>query len=129
MLMKSGMIELPKSSKPIICICGSRDIKNINLDLFIDPDHVGCVVSGGASGIDTLAESWAKKNKIEFIAYLAQWNKFGKKAGIIRNHEMVEFCDYVFAFWNGKSKGTLDTITYAKKLGVPTFIHLIEEMD
>ena len=56
MLMKSGMIELPKSSKPIICICGSRDITDINLDLFIDPTHVGCVVSGGANGIDTLAE-------------------------------------------------------------------------
>lgn len=127
--MKSGMIELPKSSKPIICICGSRDITDINLDLFIDPTHVGCIVSGGANGIDTLAEHWAKRNKIEFIAYLAQWNKFGKKAGIIRNHEMVEFCDYVFAFWNGKSKGTLDTILYAKKLNVPVFVHLIKEMD
>lgn len=127
--MKSGMIELPKSSKPIICICGSRDITDINLDLFIDPTHVGCVISGGANGVDTLAEHWAKRNKIEFIAYLAQWNKFGKKAGIIRNHEMVEFCDYVFAFWNGKSKGTLDTILYAKKLNVPVFVHLIKEMD
>lgn len=127
--MKSGMIELPKSSKPIICICGSRDITDINLDLFIDPTHVGCVISGGANGIDTLAEHWAKRNKIEFIAYLAQWNKFGKKAGIMRNHEMVEFCDYVFAFWNGKSKGTLDTILYAKKLNVPVFVHLIKEMD
>lgn len=127
--MKSGMIELPKSSKPIICICGSRNITDINLDLFIDPTHVGCVISGGANGIDTLAEHWAKRNKIEFIAYLAQWNKFGKKAGIMRNHEMVEFCDYVFAFWNGKSKGTLDTILYAKKLNVPVFVHLIKEMD
>ena len=127
--MKSGMIELPKSSKPIICICGSRNITDINLDLFIDPTHVGCVVSGGANGIDTLAEHWAKRNRIEFIAYLAQWNKFGKKAGIMRNHEMVEFCDYVFAFWNGKSKGTLDTILYAKKLNVPVFVHLIQEMD
>ena len=54
--MKSGMIELPKSSKPIICICGSRDIIDINLDLFINPTHVGCIVSGGANGIDTLAE-------------------------------------------------------------------------
>lgn len=116
-------------TKPIICICGSRDITDINLDLFIDPAHVGCVISGGANGIDTLAEHWAKRNKIEFIAYLAQWNKFGKKAGIMRNHEMVEFCDYVFAFWNGKSKGTLDTILYAKKLNVPVFVHLIQEMD
>lgn len=48
---------MPKSSsKPIVCINGSRSITDINLDLFIDPDHVGCVVSGGANGVDTLAE-------------------------------------------------------------------------
>lgn len=47
---------MPRSSKPIICICGSRTINNINFDLFIDPAHVGCVVSGGANGVDTLAE-------------------------------------------------------------------------
>ena len=42
---------------------------------------------------------------------------------------MVEFCDYVFAFWNRKSKGTLDTILYAKKLNVNVFVNLIQEMD
>ena len=47
---------MPKSSKPIICICGSRSINYINLDLFIDPSHVGCIVAGGANGVDTLAE-------------------------------------------------------------------------
>ena len=120
---------MPKSNKPIICINGSRSINYINLDLFIDPNHVGCVVSGGANGVDTLAEHWAKRNHIEFIAYLPQWKKFGKKAGIIRNHEMIEFCDVLISFWDGKSKGTLDTIIYAKKLGVPAYVHLINNLD
>ena len=97
---------MPKSSKLIVCISGSRTINNINFDLFIDPSHVGCVIAGGANGVDTLAEHWAKRNKIEFIAYPARWKIFGKCAGIMRNHEMVEFCDYLIAFWDGKSKGT-----------------------
>lgn len=47
---------MPKSSKPIVCISGSRSITWINLDLFIDSTHVGCIVAGGANGVDTLAE-------------------------------------------------------------------------
>lgn len=120
---------MPKSSKPIVCINGSRSITDVNLDLFIDPDHVGCVVSGGANGVDTLAEHWAKRNQIEFVAYLAQWDKFGKKAGIIRNHEMVDFCDVLISFWDGKSKGTLDTINYAKQINIPVYVHLIVSLD
>ena len=116
-------------TKPIVCISGSRSIDWINLDLFIDPTHVGCIVAGGANGVDTLAEWWAKRNKIEFVAYPARWDKFGKKAGIIRNHEMIEFCDVLIAFWDGNSKGTLDSILYAKKLGVPYICHLVKTLD
>lgn len=48
---------MPKiNTKPIVCINGSRSINYINLDLFINPEHVGCVISGGANGVDTLAE-------------------------------------------------------------------------
>ena len=120
---------MPRSSKPIICINGSRSINYINLDLFINPTHVGCVVAGGAKGVDTLARQWARRNKIEFVEYPAHWDKFGKKAGILRNHEMIDFCDILISFWDGKSKGTKETIEYAKKTGVPYICHLIEELD
>lgn len=45
------------SQKPIVCINGSRSITNINLSLFINPNHIECVVTGGARGIDTVAEN------------------------------------------------------------------------
>ena len=48
--------KMPKSLKPIVCINGSRSIKAIDLDRFINPDHVGAVVTGGAAGVDTIAE-------------------------------------------------------------------------
>ena len=47
---------MPHSQKPIVCINGSRSITNVNLSLFINADHVGAIVTGGARGIDTLAE-------------------------------------------------------------------------
>lgn len=47
---------MPSSQKPIVCINGSRNITAIDLDRFIDPSHIGCVVTGGAAGVDTIAE-------------------------------------------------------------------------
>ena len=120
---------MPKSSKPVLCINGSRSITNINLSLFIDPEHVGCIVTGGARGIDTIAENWAKANHIEWVCYLPQWRIFGKKAGIIRNKDMVDFCDTLISFWDGKSKGTLQAIKYAQQVGRKVIVHLIEDLD
>ena len=120
---------MPKSSKPYVCIVGSRSINDVNLDLFIDPDHIGCVETGGASGVDALAEQWANRHHIECIIFKAHWEKFGKRAGILRNRDMVEFSDAVIAFWDGRSKGTQSTIEYAQKLGVPCYIHLVQNLD
>ena len=120
---------MPKSQKPIVCICGSRDITDVNLSLYLNPEHIGCIVTGGARGIDTLAEYWAKANKIEWVCYLPQWQIYGKRAGLVRNEEMVQFCDIVIAFWDGKSNGTLYTLQYAKSINRPYICHLIHKLD
>ena len=49
-------------------------------------------------------------------------DKYGKRAGFIRNCEMVDCCDGVVVFWDGKSKGTKHTIDYASKRGKPCII-------
>ena len=89
---------MPHSSKPIVCICGSRDIDYINLDLFIDPTHVGEIISGGAFGIDSLAKDWAFKHKIEYIDFKPNYEIWGSKAPLERDKDMVRFCDVVIAF-------------------------------
>lgn len=63
---KNGM---PHSSKPIVCICGSDNIDYIDLDKYIDPTHVGEVISGESLGIDNIARDWAFKNKIEYVEF------------------------------------------------------------
>lgn len=114
-------------TKPIVTIIGSRDIKFINFNLYLDKNNISQVISGGASGVDTLAEQWAKKNHLDFVAYLPNYRIYGEKAPLVRDREMVEAADHTIAFWNGKSTGTLYTIQYSLSLGHKTIVHLIEE--
>lgn len=118
---------MPHSQKPIVLICGSRTIDSINLSRYIRPSSVGEIISGGANGIDTLAENWAKRNDIEFIAYLPNYKSYGKRAPLVRDKDMVDFCDVVIAFWDRQSTGTLYTLNYAKKMGRKIYLHLIED--
>lgn len=119
---------MPMNSKPIIGICGSRSIKDLNLDLFLNPSEIGEIVTGGAAGVDTIAETWAKRHKIEWICYLPQYEIYGSKyAPLKRDEQIAEFVDKLIAFWDNNSNGTKYTIEYAKKLGVPVELHLIEE--
>lgn len=121
---------MPKSNKPIVCICGSRSINNLNLDFYLNPTDYGEVVCGGANGVDTLAEKWAKRHDLEFAAFLPQYKAYGGKyAPLKRDEDLVAYSDMVVAFWDGKSNGTKYTIDFAAKLGVPVYLHLIEDLD
>lgn len=68
------------------------------------------IISGGANGPDRMAIRYAKEKGIEWTEYPAEWNRYGKKAGFIRNTTIVENATYVLAFWDRKSSGTFDTI-------------------
>lgn len=120
---------MPKSNKPIVCICGSRQINSLPISLYLDPSTVGCVISGEANGIDTIAKQWARQHNIEYAGYEPNYRTFGKKAPLERDRQMVNACDLVVAFWDGKSSGTAYTINYGKKINRKVIIHLIEECD
>lgn len=64
------------------------------------------VVCGMATGADSLGFAWAKKNNKTIHEMPANWDKYGKSAGYIRNTEMADFSDIVILFWDRKSKGT-----------------------
>lgn len=120
---------MPKSQKPIVCICGSRTIDYVNLDMFITPEHCGEIISGDAIGIDSLVKSWAFKHKIEYIEFKSNYEIWGDSAPLERNKDMVRFCDVVIAFWDGKSADTARTFNFAKELQRKVFIHKIENTD
>ncbi len=83
------------------------------------------IVSGCASGADAIGQRYAKENGLEVEKYPADWKKYGKSAGPIRNKQMAEVCDYVICFWNGKSKGTKSMIDLGAKYNKPVRIKMI----
>lgn len=87
------------------------------------------IVEGGARGTDALAKQYAIEHHYEFIEFPADWDKYGRAAGIIRNDEMVNFikdkpCKALF-FWDGQSRGTGDCLRRAKRAGIKHEIYYI----
>ena len=82
-----------------------------NLEL----ENIECIITGGAMGTDSLAERIAHKYNIPILIYKPEWKKHGKGAGLKRNKTIIKNADTVLAFWNGKSKGTKNSIELAKK--------------
>lgn len=101
-----------------LLIAGSRTFNNYELlkercDFFLQNQkgHIH-IVSGGARGADTLAEQYARERGYQLHVFPADWNKYGNRAGYIRNEEMHKFIAKesskrgVLCFWDGQSKGT-----------------------
>jgi hypothetical protein len=82
------------------------------------------IISGGADGADKLGEKFAADSEggIKCQIHLANWDTEGKVAGPRRNTRIVNDSDIVLAFWDGKSRGTKDTIDKAVKANKPLFI-------
>ena len=99
-----------------ILIAGSRSISDFDLSEYI-PSETDLIISGGASGIDTLAEQYADKHKISKLILRPNYKKYGRGAPLVRNKEMVDLADLVIVVWDGKSRGTKQTIDYTNSIG------------
>jgi hypothetical protein len=114
-----------------IIVAGSRDFNDYAfLSKKLDGlDRKDIIVSGMAKGADLLAYQYAKENNMEVIEMRANWKKYGRAAGPIRNKEMAEIADAVIAFWDGKSKGTKNMIDTMNKLKKVVSVYLIENIN
>lgn len=109
-------------------IAGSRDIHDADLlELVIKESgfEITTVVSGCAKGVDTLGEKWAAKKDIPIIEFPAQWEKYGRGAGPIRNKEMAENADACIVIWDGRSVGSKKMIELARKNGLLVHVHTV----
>jgi hypothetical protein len=77
------------------------------------------VVSGGAQGVDKVAELEAKEQGLNVEIWYPRWDLHGKGAGFARNKAIVHAADRVVAFWDGVSRGTLHTIETAERMKKP----------
>ena len=103
-----------------VIVAGGRDFINYELlktklDKILSniSDEI-IIVSGKARGADSLGERYARENNYKIAEFPAQWDKFGKRAGYIRNEEMAKYADACVCFWDYQSKGTKHMINLAK---------------
>jgi len=82
------------------------------------------IISGNAKGADILGEKLANERNYELLIFKANWDKYGKKAGFLRNEDMAKVADGLLAFWDGNSSGTKNMIDLAEKLNLITKIIL-----
>lgn len=73
------------------------------------------IISGGARGADRLGERYALEHDINLTRVVPEWDRYGKRAGYIRNEVMAKITDAVLVFWDGKSRGSKHMIEIAKK--------------
>ncbi len=99
-----------------VAIIGSRGLTVKDLETYLPPDTTG-IVSGGAKGVDTCAEQYAKQNGIPLRVFLPEYEKYGRFAPLKRNIRIVDYADVVLAFWDGSSRGTKYAIDYAEEKG------------
>lgn len=81
------------------------------------------IISGMADGADILGIKYAKEHKLTMVLYPANWDKYPRMAGILRNMNMLVTATHLVAFWDGKSHGTKHMIEIAKEKGIPVWIY------
>lgn len=116
-----------------VIVAGTREFDNYLLLRMKLTDYLSPIpneeieiISGTARGADKLGEQYANDHNLKCIKFPADWNTYGKSAGYIRNAEMAKYASQehgvLFAFWDGKSKGTKHMIDLAYKYNLETYV-------
>ncbi len=106
-----------------VIICGGRDYTEFDiayayLDALHEEYQFSLVIQGEAKGADSIAKQWALSKDIAVKGHRANWDLHGRKAGFLRNKEMLDENnpDLVVAFPGGR--GTAMMIELALKANV-----------
>ena len=107
-----------------LLVVGSRSIKDFDISPYI-PNEADTIISGGADGVDKLAEKYADEHKLSKIILRPKYHLYRRAAPLKRNDEMVEMADKILVIWDEESRGTKHTIEYAKKLNKDISVILV----
>lgn len=107
-----------------LVVAGSRDfddytLLSAELDKLLAGKTNITIVSGTARGADRLGERYAAEHNLRIERFPAEWEKYHKGAGPIRNMKMVQSADVVIVFWDNESSGTKNIIECARKEDIP----------
>lgn len=116
-----------------VIVAGSREFDNEKLAFdYLDKINqiAECmhkkmtIISGTARGADTIGINYAKSRSLECIEMPADWDKYGKSAGYIRNKEMAKVANSAIVFWDGESKGSEHMINIMNDMNKPVWVIL-----
>lgn len=84
------------------------------------------IITGDANGADQSGNRYAYDRGYTLRKFPAEWRKYGRAAGPIRNAQMMDFAKethpVLVAFWDGKSRGTKNMIDTAKREGASVYV-------
>jgi hypothetical protein len=115
-----------------LIVAGSRDITDTPLvhryinEVCVAYPTLREIVEVGATGVDRSARLYAFENDMDLCTMHAEWGRFKRSAGPLRNKRMAAYGDILLAVWDGKSRGTQHMIMVMKQLGKPTIVHTVE---
>lgn len=124
----TGSRTWPATKEEWLALDDSEKVEQLGLTTklvkeFIDKMPDGTVVlSGGARGIDTIAETAAEQRGLDTTILKAEWDKYGKGAGFRRNKQLAVLADECLVFWDGESPGTKNFIRHAFDMRKPLYI-------
>jgi len=99
-------------SNRLLAIVNEGDLKNYDVS----------IVSGMAQGADALAVRFATEHNVTLHKFYANWDKYGRRAGFLRNEQMAGFADGLLAFHDKASKGTAHMIKTMRMQSKPTYV-------
>ena len=108
-----------------LIIAGSRTFTDYQLlcqTLALERSRITQVLTGGARGADQLGYRWAWKHAVKHQLFRADWERFGKSAGVRRNYQMAQIGDVLVCFWDGVSKGSAHMMQCMRQLGKPVVV-------
>jgi len=102
-----------------VAIVGSRSLGDECYDILKRYVPEGCseVVSGGAAGVDALAERYAEEHGLKLTVIRPDYKLAKRAAPLLRNGEIIRRADYVLILWDGVSRGTLHVIKTCLTIG------------
>lgn len=116
-----------------VIIAGGRNFSNVMLfrntirKYLLDIKDEIEIISGGCSGADTMGEWFAEDNNLKLTVFEADWDKYSRAAGPIRNEKMAKYAaesdrGILIAFPIGKSPGTRNMIKLANQYGLEVYV-------
>ena len=104
-----------------VIVAGSRFFDNYefisrSLGLLLKDKGVTQLICGMAKGVDLCGKRYAEEKGLIVCEFPADWAKYGKSAGAIRNKQMADHGSLLILFWNGKSAGSKNMLETMKRM-------------